>query len=200
MIELNLDYYAKPAILFSGGADSTLLYYLAVKHLASINFTGTLDLLLVDRYNNPVDKALKLYEKIKPLVNDNISNIKNIKFHDGVQGYQQLVLLMRLLKNQYDVIFWGVNQYPGNSTIRPRNSEYVVDFHKYESDTIIKLPFAKYNKVDIIKTYIDLGIEDILNQTHTCGENKPEPCGECFNCRERIWAYEQLGLVPNLGI
>ena len=46
----------------------------------------------------------------------------------------------------------------------------------------------------------NLGISDILPLTHSCGSNNLIPCGTCFNCQEREWAYVTIGKPVNLGI
>lgn len=198
MIDVS-NYPKKIAVLYSGGADSTLLYYLVAKSIINYYPDKTLDLLIVDRYNKPVDKATALYNNTKLHIGDTISNLKVISLPADTQGHLQVALVVDQVRDQYDVILWGVNQYPDDLSIRPKK-DYTVDFSKYTNHGKLRLPFADLKKVDIIKMFIDLGLEDILNNTHSCGNPGLIPCGECFNCRERIWAYEQLGLVPNLGI
>jgi hypothetical protein len=58
---------------------------------------------------------------------------------------------------------------------------------------------AHIEKDLIIQEFFNLGIEDMLSLTHSCGSNYPRPCSKCFNCRERIWAYNTIGKPVNLG-
>lgn len=198
MIDVS-NYPKKIAVLYSGGADSTLLYYLVIKSIIDHCSDKTLDLLIVDRHNNPIDKAKILYQKVKTHINDNISNLKIIAVSNDTPGHLQVLKTVEQVQDDYDVILWGVNQYPDDASIRPKK-DYTVTFSKYINHTKLQLPFADLKKVDIIKMFLELGLEDILNNTHSCGNPGNMPCGECFNCRERIWAYNQLGLEPNLGI
>ena len=48
--------------------------------------------------------------------------------------------------------------------------------------------------------YYDHGIEEILPITRSCGSPNLKPCKICFNCRERIWAYNKSGKPLELGI
>lgn len=187
------------AILYSGGADSTLLYYLVITHVLKHKRSPAVDLLLIDRYNKPLDKAIHLYNNIKEKISDTISSLKVITLPNNIPGHLQVLTLADQIKNDYDKILWAVNQYPDDVSIRPR-SEYTVPFEKFRNHDKLKLPFIDYKKTDIIDTFMKLGINDILEQTHSCGEPVDQPCGECFNCRERRWAYEMLGLKPELGI
>lgn len=199
---LNVDLYVdypRLAVLYSGGADSTLLYYLVIANLLKSNQHKTLDLLIVDRHNKPIDRAVNLYNTVKEQIGDNISTLKIITVPESTPNNMQVLRMVEQVQDNYDCILWGVNQYPDDISIRPR-SEFTVDFSKYADHPKLKLPFANSKKTDIIDTFIKLGLEHILNNTHSCGNPGPVPCGECFNCRERTWAYKQLGLVPNFGV
>lgn len=193
------NYGKRIAVLYSGGADSTLLYYLTLKSIMQTCPEKTLDLLIVDRFNKPLKKAKALYDRLKIELGDTVSTLRIIQLPVDTPGNLQVLKVVELMKNEYDAILWGVNQYPDDVTIRPK-TEYIVNFSSWNDHPLIKLPFTNINKADIIKQFLDLGLEDILNNTHSCGRPAEMPCGECFNCRERIWAYEQLGLIPNLGI
>jgi len=199
---LSIDQYINSkriAVLYSGGADSTLLYYLVARSIKQIGSTQTLDLIIVDRFNNPIIKAAKLYETVRHLVRDYSSSLKIISVPSDTPNHLQVIKTIEQIQDNYDVILWGVNQYPADTSIRPQ-LDYTVNFSAYKDHPKLKLPFADYSKVDIIRTFIELGLEDILHNTHSCGRPEQTPCGLCFNCRERAWAFDQLGLEPNLGI
>lgn len=203
MIDIDIDlskYPSKLAVLYSGGADSTLLYYLAVTSIIRNRLGKSLDLIIIDRYNNPVDRATVLYNDLKLQLGDSITTLKFIPLSDAVPGNLQILQAVDKIKEDYDAILWGINQYPDDTAIRPKNSSYQINFSTFKAPDKLHLPFAKFKKTDIIDTYVQLGITDVLNKTHSCGEPVDQPCGKCFNCRERIWAFTQLGLEPNLGI
>lgn len=201
MINIDLsEYPSKLAVLYSGGADSTLLYYLVISSIMQNYPEKSLDLIIVDRYNNPVDRATTLYNNIRSTIRDSVTRLRFIPLSDSVPGNLQVLRAVDKIKADYDAIFWGINQYPDDNSIRPKNSSYQINFDTFKAPDKLHLPFAKFKKTDIIETYVKLGITDILYNTHSCGEPVDQPCGECFNCRERIWAFTQLGLEPNLGI
>ena len=55
-------------------------------------------------------------------------------------------------------------------------------------------------KDQTIQIYYNHGIEEILPMTHSCGSSELKPCGMCFNCKERIWAYNKLNKSLELGL
>jgi len=197
-IDIN-SYPDKLALLYSGGADSTLLYYLTLDALVNCSFKKSLDLILFDRYNKPVEKAVSLYNSIREEFKDTITNLRIIELEDTMPNNLRILETIKIISDDYDAIMWAVNQYPDDTSIRPK-TEYTVNFNKFKADDKLRLPFADYKKTDIIETFIKLDLMHILEQTHTCGEPGAVPCGKCFNCRERSWAFSQLSLEPNLGI
>ena len=54
MLMLKLNNKKNIAILFSGGVESTLLYYLTLKQSSP---ETNIKLFIVDRYNNPIERA-----------------------------------------------------------------------------------------------------------------------------------------------
>ena len=56
------------------------------------------------------------------------------------------------------------------------------------------LPLKDLSKTDIVQTYHDLGLVDLLNQTISChnGANYPTPCGGCMACTERKTAFDYV--------
>ncbi len=200
MIDLNvIEYPKRLAVLYSGGADSTLLYYLTASSIIKNQTDHSLDLLIVDRYNKPLEKATEIFYHVKQHLGDSFTSLKFIQLPEDIPGNLQVLKCVELESINYDAILWGVNQYPADISIRPMAS-HTVNFSSYTNHPKLKLPFANYSKADIISTFIELELEDILHNTHSCGQPVDIPCGKCFNCRERTWAYRKLGLEPNLGI
>lgn len=176
------------SMLFSGGAESSLLYYLLASKIENKNLT----LYVIDRYNKPIEHATKIFNLINKKLNYQNSDLKILPLPKIVQRYE-IKFATCLLQNKHNVLFLGFNKYPEDETIRPK---YIGNF---EETDFIKIPFKNLEKDKIIKMYFDLGIEDILYQTHSCGLNLHYPCKECFNCRERAWAYKKLNLPVEYG-
>lgn len=181
----DIDMYPKNiALLFSGGVESSLLLYLLTKEIQNTNHK--LSVYVIDRPSNPIDKSKNIFSKISK---ESLNVLKIPK----VNYWQQVPLASLILKSKHDVVLWGINKYPSKQSIRPNHI-----FNFQETDKL-KLPFKDLEKTQTIDAYYKLGIEHLLPLTHSCGSDKILPCGICFNCRERVWAYNILGIEPVLG-
>lgn len=188
----------KIALLYSGGADSTLIYY---KLLQCIDSTTSLTLVLFDRFNNPVEKATKLYDNLKERWNDKNSTLEILDVAD--YAYEnRMQYAISTLNKRFDSVVLGFNKYPSDESIRPKSVLYTMTNLNRALETYSNLvvPLSNTEKDEVIKTFYDNNIEDVLPLTHSCGSGQSYPCGECFNCKERIWAYKKLGLILDMGI
>ena len=189
-MQINFSNYPnRIALLFSGGVESTLLYYL----LGTESASKSLSLYVVDRHNQPLSKAHTVFEMVRSIINDNTTELKQLHLIE-IANQRQVPFASRMLEQKYEAVVWGINQYPDDTSIRPQHQFDFVERGK------MKLPLANLQKDAIIKLYYEIGIQHILAHTHSCGSDQDHPCGECFNCRERAWAYQRLGLPVDLGI
>ena len=172
------------ALLFSGGVESTLLLYLLDQEIQNTDYL--LSVHVIDRPNKPINKSKNIFSKIS-------NGSLNILQIPSVNYWQQVRVATSILKHNHDIILWGINKYPSDQSIRPNHI-----FNFQETDKL-KLPFKDLEKSQTVEAFYKLGIEHLLPITHSCGSALNTPCGECFNCRERTWAYNKLGLTINLG-
>jgi 7-cyano-7-deazaguanine synthase in queuosine biosynthesis len=179
------------AVLFSGGSDSTLLLYLILLDIEKTKTNHSLSIYILDRYNKPLEYASQIIELISKKFNKKLELIK-FKIPKVDQKYE-VPLSSSMMESRHEVILWGINKYPRDETIRP------MQLFNFQETNKRKFPFIDLEKDKLIQAFYDLNIQDILRQTHSCGSNLSQPCGECFNCRERTWAYNKLGLEVNLG-
>jgi 7-cyano-7-deazaguanine synthase in queuosine biosynthesis len=190
MIDLE-NYPDDIALLFSGGVESTLLLYLISIGIVSHYSNKRLTLYILDRYNRPIDKAHTVvnmvFNKTKLSVPLKLLSIPKISQH------QEISLASKIIGAQHSIVVCGFNKYPDNDSIRPKHLANI------NEDKKLKFPFAHLEKNIIIQEFFNLGISDILPFTHSCGLNFDIPCGECFNCRERSWAYTKINKPINLG-
>jgi 7-cyano-7-deazaguanine synthase in queuosine biosynthesis len=180
------------AILCSGGSDSVLLLYLILLDIEKTKTNHSLSIYIVDRYNNPLEHADRIINLISKKFNKKLELI-NLKIPKVTQRYE-VPVSSSILGLRHEVVLWGINKYPRDETIRPNHL-----FSFQETDKR-KFPFSNLEKDKLIQAFYDLDIQDILYQTHSCGSNLSRPCGICFNCKERAWAFEQLKMDINLGI
>lgn len=179
------------ALLYSGGVDSTLLFYLISREIVTHYPEKTLTLYIIDRYNKPFIKANDVFRRIINKTNLQVK-LQQLVIPTVSQQHEILVA-SRIMAIHHSVVVCGFNKYPSNETIRPNHIVNVRDSDK------VKFPFAHLEKDKIVQEFFNLGIDDILPFTHSCGSNNSTPCGVCFNCREREWAYTLIGKPVNLG-
>lgn len=175
--------FKHPALFFSGGVESALLYYFYS------NTDIDLTLYVINRRNNPVLKAVSVYNEI----NKTASYPKKLIIHPipELKSYEEIPFLYNASVENHDVIIYGGNKFPDDPSIKPINeSQY--DLVKLAQDPFAYAPFIELDKSEIIKFYYDNGIEHILEITHSCGSNEKVPCKKCFNCKEREWAFNKL--------
>jgi 7-cyano-7-deazaguanine synthase in queuosine biosynthesis len=194
MIETNL-YSNNICLLFSGGIDSALIFYLVAKDIQEKYPNKTLTLYVIDRYNRPLIHAYRVHDLLCKKLNNDSFKLNTIEIPPS-ENFEEIKILSKIIKSQniHDMLLCGINKYPDDITIRPK---FIADFT--ETD-FVKYPLKNYTKDAIINQFYKLGIEDILPYTHSCGLNNDTPCEQCFNCRERIWAYDRLNLTIDLGI
>lgn len=97
---------------------------------------------------------------------------------------------VREIKQKYavDYLFFGSNRNPpveleGTNPIRI----------KPPSDSIL-CPFFDLYKTDIVNLAVKHNLQDLFNITHSCTEQQTSRCNQCWQCRERAWAFNELNL------
>lgn len=190
--KFDISEYNDIALLFSGGADSTLLLYLLL--LENQIFSKKISAYVIDRHNRPVAKAKHIHrlliEKFDTVIELQVLKIPRVEQH------KEVIVGSLLLADQHEIVMSGVNKYPSDQSIRPN---YI--FQHFKDTETFKLPFKQLEKYHIIDAFYKLGIEDLLPHTHSCGLQLTSPCQyHCFNCKERAWAYNVLGRESNFGV
>jgi len=180
------------ALTFSGGSDSSLLFYLAARQILDEKLDINLNLFVTERFNQPVPYAFAVHKRICDLLGCHQFTLTEMKRselpQDAVIG--PLVQYLTDVKT-FDSILSGKNKYPDH--IRPFH------FAWFEETEILRYPFKEYTKDTLIDCFYQCGIEDVLSMTHSCGWQSAGYCGKCFNCQEREWAYSQLPHKLNMG-
>lgn len=184
----------KQALLYSGGVESTLLYYTLLQKATA---SGALDLFIVDRYNKPIQKAQTLYYILQQSFNDNFSTCQILNAPLYLNNTDRMLWAVRELSVYYDEVYWGINAYPDH--IKPKADVFKNPDRKQQNYPALRFPYLNMTKDQIINQYRKYNITWILEYTHSCGEPGTDPCGKCFNCQEREWAYKQLNMTLHRG-
>jgi len=174
---------AKPGIMLSGGADSTLLLWMLLKN--NINPLP----FVVNRRNGSITNT--------KCVIDWINNYYNISYpYPTMVGNPSSLTHDQQVKSGLREVFkkeFATHVYLG--TIKPPP----VDFPKNPPDQTLKnknkniiTPFLLKNKKDIYKLYKTNNILDLLKITHSCEIYDDKHCNKCFSCYERLWGMNEL--------
>ena len=93
-------------------------------------------------------------------------------------------------------LFSAVNDYPPNQrSMLPEGYPLPNDrFQKTDEHKHLSQPFAELTKDAIVQLGFDLGIaNEIAPITHSCTELNRGRCNNCWWCKEREWAFKQIG-------
>jgi hypothetical protein len=186
-IVVNLQQNAKYGIMLSGGLDSAMLLYLVLlenknidlqpfsipKHDGSFRYVAG----IIEYFNTQFD--IKLPDTIV---------IGNPDVHHSQQN--RVAVKELFLKYPIDYLFLGLNQNPPEPWGDP-NWEKPNRPSKSDNPKLL-FPFIELYKTHIVDLVYEHGQDYLLNLTHTCTEQPVGRCGQCFQCNERAWAFEQL--------
>jgi|APGre2960657404_1045060.scaffolds.fasta_scaffold18863_3 hypothetical protein len=173
-------------VLFSGGADSTLLSYLLLKQHPETSLTLHFMKHRLD-FQSPFMYDCHTW----------LENHFNKKIHLNIWGKTFIrPAVESILLDFPGYVYTGCNKVPENEftpsvyipyDTPPVRGSVFNDFHKR--------PFIDLLKPEIYKIYHKENILDLFSLTFSCGapkkqENRVTACGGCFFCMERDWAVK----------
>lgn len=167
---------SKSAILMSGGLDSWVLY-------------------------NLLDPSIKIFTYLRTDGVDNIDRVKKLTRRDDVIGIPNketnkfdLDYCEDWIFDNFDIeeIFIATNIIPHLAYFPEFQSKGVPNRAWYNDDHRMNTPFShlyKYHIVDLAqRNNVD------LSATNSCLYMPDRNCGECWQCKERQWGFDQLKL------
>ncbi len=199
--DTSLQLYNGPVgISFSGGADSSLLVYLAMTQLSvPIHLVITT---VLDRENSHEKTATEVAKKLIE-----ITGHTDIHYHinrqvDSATGISTLFDLCKKLLYQDGVVksmLTGITANPPSAVLKDfdnRDAAILVRDSNVKRALKIKPgwynPLTNLHKQDICRLYDKHGILDtVFPLTKSCSTDygKP-PCGRCWFCEEREWGLK----------
>ena len=177
--------------MLSGGLDSAVLLYLLLKEDKTI----AIQPFSIPKHDDShlfVDGILKYFENYFNITIPNTILVGNPEVHHS----QQSTTAVRQILTEYpkiDFIYFGTNQNPARlfdySQFGP---DEFPDRVQYPTHPKVLMPFIKMYKDEILKILFDNDQQALVLLTHSCTEKKTGRCGQCFQCKERAWAFDQL--------
>lgn len=208
--------YKKIAINCSGGADSSILLYMTIKFLIDNNRTDTKVCVLTcsndlkGRWNSK--NATKVIDFVIESTKTNFID-KHISYYRDLQKteYFHEVEFDLFKNNKIDIILSGVTANPpvdsmvtniqnevinlSHEALQERNSKLQPVWYEQQNGTWYN-PFINVDKKMIAAIYDFYNVTDtLLPLTRSCEsieedkEKYNEPCGTCWWCLERKWAF-----------
>lgn len=189
-VDITLSKNKKYGIMLSGGLDSAFLLYLILNKNKNI-IIQPFSILKHDHSYKYVNPIIKYFNKQFGIDIPETILVGNPNVHHRMQGTLGVGEVFRKYP-KIQILFSGLNQNPPEpfgdpNWIKPNrpSSDYQVPKMKF--------PFLHLYKTDIVSLMFEHGQEELMNLTHTCTELTDSRCGECFQCNERAWAFDQLG-------
>ncbi len=184
-MRFDLEENNKYGILLSGGLDSAVLLYLLVRSNSSINLqpftipkkdgSAVYAAMVVNHVNNKFNLAIPA-----PIL------VGNPDAHHTKQSTSAIVEIFH--KYKVDYLYMGVNSNP------PELDSVEGAPKRFLNSPNPKLvyPFAHLIKDQVLKIMFDEDQSDLANVTHSCTEQRVGRCNQCWQCKERAWAFNKL--------
>ena len=183
ILEISLPRGREVGVFISGGIDSALLYYLLLKE--NQNNSHSIQPLVISRKEGSRYFARPIIEKINQLLGINVpaKRVGNTSLPETQQVTSAVEQAFRLLA--LTEIFIGLIY---------NRPEHTVGFDPIPVPELAGLhtPFRHLEKSHIIDIYYQLGIQHLLEYTHSCDQSETTQCGTCNGCRERAWGFAEL--------
>lgn len=176
-------------VLFSGGADSSLLSFLL---LSQSDLPVTLHHMTNKKQD---DYQLNTAKNIHDWLQEKF--LKDITFQVwGKTFIRQAVEVILMYNTGY--VFSGCNKVPENIFTPTRYIPHDTPPVRGPAFSNLHIrPFIDMVKPELYELYCKYNILDLFNLTVSCGIPKKtkkgyEPCNECFFCLERLWGMHTL--------
>lgn len=177
----------KYAFMLSGGLDSAVLLYLILKHNLNID----LQLFSIMKHDGSHQCLTDIIRFVEEKTNSKLPPVTFVGDPDADHDQQSNIAIQEINEKFIDVdyIVFGTNSNPPNDVHLPG----LYPRRERKFNPRILTPFRHLYKTHIVDFVFEYKLEQLLDITHTCTEKVNERCGECFQCHERIWAFEELG-------
>jgi 7-cyano-7-deazaguanine synthase in queuosine biosynthesis len=167
-------------MFLSGGMDSALLLYLLAQQ------SNKIKIFTIPKYDGAEHYVGPIVTWINNKLGCNLPEpilIGNPKVNHKMQVNTGLIKVY----NSCDVFYFAGNSYPED--ILPNGPSRTERKNPKEQQ-----PFFHLYKTDIVKMYVQYDLMELLSLTHTCTEQSIGRCNECWQCKERAWAFKECGL------
>jgi hypothetical protein len=163
----------KIAILMSGGIDSLVLYHLIQSHDPAVY---TID--REDGFDDP--------SRVESLISKKVNRFKETTLNTDLRVREAIYEIQK----DYDQLYIGINHTPPSYYFPELKDGAPYRPWRIQDNDKLIAPFLHLYKYHIIDLANQLNID--LSGTLSCLTDNTTECKECWQCREKIWGYEQL--------
>lgn len=176
-------------VLFSGGADSALLYFLLLEEHYTVSSSFRITPYTIMREGSKIhaQRVINWIHRYYRL--DDVA--LNVVGDHSLPDHQQVESGVReILSNKADFVYLGIIE------SRPEHS-YGWWRHKFKETLQRKYPLLNLQKSHIIDLYYQKNLTDLLAITFSCNLSQHEPCNQCNGCLERNWGMNEVMSMKN---
>jgi hypothetical protein len=178
-------------VMLSGGADSAMLLYLLALERKQQGTDHELVPFTVPRGDGAWNYVKPIVEWINNKLEINLPEpikVGRPHLHHSQQGLSGELDAIKEHKMQH--VFYGSQQHPPVPMpgIYPKRPSQI----EFKNSTC---PFAFVDKHHTLSLYETFNIWPLIELTHSCTHRTEGRCGECYNCKEREWAFSELGFT-----
>jgi 7-cyano-7-deazaguanine synthase in queuosine biosynthesis len=203
-------------IWLSGGADSSILAFLLIKHILDNKLPYKLQPISVRKYNEDIDNHLQVANWLRKYFNTDIllsvqDNIKDKNLSEYETFFE--INKRNIINRTYNYIFSGITSSPRKEDF-VEGWEHIAELENIRGEDAQKFlvfsgvvehnnelyefgdirPFYRMNKKAIAKLYKKYHLTNTLFPiTFSCVEPvNNDHCGKCWFCNERKWAFGRI--------
>lgn len=196
-VVIDWDSSKRIGIMLSGGLDSSVLLA-SMLHVAKV--TGkTLDIqpFTVLKTEGGYQYVTKILPYLRKYYDHEIKD--TLIVGDGTLHHTEInksAYREIFAKDLCDIVYIGTNQtpgetFPGLEPIRVKQIDH----------PRIKAPLLHGKKNHTVDLAIQIEQQKLFEMTHSCTEKPYSSCNRCWQCHERAWGFQQLGLSdPSLTL
>jgi hypothetical protein len=189
-IVVNLQQDIKYGIMLSGGLDSTVLLYLMLERCP----TASIQPFYIAKHDGSFAYIDGIIEYINMLFNIRMPTPIKVGSPDIPHSQINQVGIRHVLFKypKIEKLYIGINQNPPQPWGDPKWQ--FPNRPTSNNSPRLEMPFLQLYKTHIVDLVDQFKIQALADLTHTCTEQVTGRCLKCFQCNERMWAYETLGL------
>jgi hypothetical protein len=189
-IVVNLQQDIKYGIMLSGGLDSTVLLYLMLERCP----TASIQPFYIAKHDGSFAYIDGIIEYINMLFNIRMPTPIKVGSPDISHSQINQVGIRHVLFKypKIEKLYIGINQNPPQPWGDPKWQ--FPNRPTSNNSPRLEMPFLQLYKTHIVDLVDQFKIQALADLTHTCTEQVTGRCLKCFQCNERMWAYETLGL------